>query len=452
MMVLANLAQQAKTPLNITLFEQHPELGLGVAYGTNDTVHLLNVRADKMGAIANKPDHFWLWLQSEIGQAEIKRIWPGHYPEAHDFVPRRVYRAYIQDILKNTLTVAPQKHVHITLKQARVRDIEQEDGVLVVVTENERIATDRLVIASGNEPPKHFGFEAKLGSNYVGDIWQPPQGSYFPERVDELPADSNVVIIGTGLTGIDAILTLKRNNFKGTIYAISRGGLRPAVHTSIEPYAAWEWVKNPVSAPKTALGMLRALKKEVKKVSDWRAVVDSIRPVTQDLWKHLPLAEKKKILRRLFTFWNIHRHRMAPEISQKIDGLIATGKLKIISAKIVDVSENMLVRYKKRGEAAQTLQAALVINCTGPDWRLVGSHNPLIRQLLARGFIAQHKLGLGLEVNENLAAKGIAEGKIFPIGPLMIGELLESVAVPELREQAFTTAVNVLKSLAKEPQ
>lgn len=428
-LVLANLIEQAKTSLSITLFEAKNELGLGVAYSTNDTEHLLNVRAGRMGAFAGKPEHFWHWLKSEGGKSETRKIWPGHAISSESFVPRRLYRAYIQDILKSALEVAEAKKIAVNIRRETLQDIDS-------------IQADAVVLATGNEPPKSFGFEEKSGEQYVGDIWQPPAGSVFPCKIGTLPADSNIVIIGTGLTAIDAILTLHKNNFKGTIYAMSRGGHRPATHFVFTPYDPWEWTKNPDAAPKTALGLLHGLKKEAKKAENWQAVIDSLRPITQTLWKNLPLAEQKKFLRRLFTFWGVHRHRMAPEISQTLDDLIAAKRLKIISARIIDVSEKLLVRYKKRGDGEQTLQAALVINCTGPDWRLSASSNPFIQNLLKRGLVKEHATGIGLKIAES--------SRIFPIGPLMIGELLESVAVPELRDQAFTTAVKVLKSLAKE--
>lgn len=427
-MVLVNLVEQASFPLKITLFEQKPELGLGVAYGTNDTAHLLNVRAGRMGAFAGKLDHFLQWLQSDVGQEQAKNIWPGHIISEQDFAPRRLYRAYIQNILESALVAAKDKKMVVNIVQQKLCDIDLS-------------LADAFVLATGNEPPKSFGFELKLGEHYVGDIWNPPSGSAFPHKLDTLPTNSNVVIIGTGLTAIDAILTLHKCNFKGTIYAMSRGGLRPATHSVYMPHGDWEWTKNPQNVPKTALGLLHGLKKEAKKTANWQALIDSLRPITQMLWKNLPLIEQKKFLRRLFTFWGIHRHRMAPEISKILDDLIATKKLHILAAKIIDVGDREIVRYKPRGQHEQTLQAALVINCTGPDWQLSGSQNPLIQNLLKRGLIKQHSTGIGLQTTEN--------SNIFPVGPLMIGELLESVAVPELRDQAFTTAQSVLEYMQR---
>lgn len=427
-LTLANFVALAKFPLRITLYESKSEPGQGVAYSTNDTVHLLNVRADRMGAMAGKPDHFWQWLQSDVGKTQTQQIWPGRVLQPGHFAPRRLYRAYIQDILKHALADALGKQVVVNIVHAEIKDMPPSFA-------------DAVVLATGNGPPKAFGFAGEGSINYIADIWHPPQASCFPDKVATLPEGSTAVIIGTGLTAVDAILTLKKNNFKGAMVAISRGGLLPAAHTSFEPYPDWEWTINPANAPKTALGMLATLRKEAGKAKDWRAVIDSLRPLTQALWQSLPLTEQRKFMRRLFTFWNIHRHRMAPEIAEAVGDLINSGRLHIISAKIADVSEKLVVRYKRRGEPAQEIQAALVINCTGPDWRLEHSPNPLITSLLKQGLIQPHPLGLGMKPQPG--------SRIFPIGPLMIGELLESVAVPELREQAFTVAADVLKSLQR---
>ena len=73
-LVLANLVEAAARPLVIELFEPMM-LATGVAYSTTECTHLLNVRAERMGAFADQPDHFYRWLQSAAGKTATVYIY-----------------------------------------------------------------------------------------------------------------------------------------------------------------------------------------------------------------------------------------------------------------------------------------------------------------------------------------------------------------------------------------
>jgi uncharacterized NAD(P)/FAD-binding protein YdhS len=432
-LALANIVALAETPLAVDLFEEKAAIGLGVAYGTKEPVHLLNVRADRMGAFSGMPGGFYDWAKNFAIAPE-------------SFAPRMVYGEYIAHILQEALALAKQKGIAVSLHSNSPIDEVRAGSKLTLVTKNKEIAADALILATGNQTPRAFDFEKTLAADnphYVKDMWQ-------AGALSALPAGGSIVVIGTGLTAIDAVQTIAKSRFQGKVTLISRNGLLPAAHAYSEPYPAWEWTTNPQRAPKTAFGLLVRLRREVENAAmmghDWRAVVDSLRPVTQTLWRNLDTKEKQRFLRRLFTFWNIHRHRMAPEIADHMAALQKKGMLQIINAGIVDVvvEKNALeIFYRQRQGNTQSLKADLLINCTGPDYSLKNTPNPLLRSLIAQELAALHPLGMGLSEEKRHPA-------LFMIGTLLLGERLETVAVPELRDQAFSVAKSALEYINTE--
>jgi uncharacterized NAD(P)/FAD-binding protein YdhS len=51
---------------------------------------------------------------------------------------------------------------------------------------------------------------------------------------------------------------------------------------------------------------------------DWRGVIGGLRPVTAQIWQPLPEVEKRRFLRHLRPYWEVHHHRLAPQIAQLI--------------------------------------------------------------------------------------------------------------------------------------
>ena len=464
-LIVANLIKQATGNLAIEWFESGEALGTGIAYGTKDNAHLLNVRAERMGAFAGQPDDFFKWLQTDEGKASAEKIIPGKEISGDQFVPRTLYAEYIKHIVQVCLAEAKDKEIKVRVSHSNVVDAtlydENSQQILLSIERGglqQEVLVDAVVLATGNLPPRNFHFQTGLvagKTNYVEDVWNPTEHTPFPYRIHELSADSNIVVIGTGLTMVDTVLTLRTRGYKGTITAISRNGVIPAAHAHSKSYPAWEWVLAPQFAPKTAYGLLYHLRQEVKRAEkqgyDWRSVVDSLRPVTQTLWQQLNTSEKRKFLSRLFTLWNVHRHRMSADIHRELRDMQQSGSLNIIAGKIYYVGsdkDGLTVAYRKRGtNRIDTLRPTLVLNCTGPEYDIAASNHTLLRNLRDRELITIGPLRIGIEITDHGTAKGKASEALFPVGTLLVGELLECTAVPELREQANETAGKVLERI-----
>jgi uncharacterized NAD(P)/FAD-binding protein YdhS len=115
--------------------------------------------------------------------------------------------------------------------------------------------------------------------------------------------------------------------------------------------------------------------------SNWRAVMDALRPHTQQIWTRLPLAQRESFLRHLRPWWDTHRHRMAPAVADRIDAARASGQLEIAAGRLLSVQENetdMTIRYRERHSGLfHKVKIATIIDCRGGNFR-----QPVIRHCL----------------------------------------------------------------------
>jgi uncharacterized NAD(P)/FAD-binding protein YdhS len=179
----------------------------------------------------------------------------------------------------------------------------------------------------------------------------------------------------------------------------------------------------------------------------WRSVIDAIRPHVRDVWGRLPLAERKRFLRHLRPYWDVHRHRLAPQVNALLNDVLARGQLIVHAARVVDLNpgaESPTVRFRRRGSrVVEIVRFHRVIDCTGPSTEYRGGVSPLMDDLLARGWARPDPLNLGLEVDDDgvlIGKDGTASGQLFALGPLTRGSFWESVAVPDIRSQCARLA------------
>lgn len=410
LMVLANLLRRAEAPLTIYLIDPLLD-GKGLAYRTPYDAHLLNVRAENMGAFADEIGDFARWL-AENGQP--------YGPS--DFVPRNIYGDYLAHLWVEAQGMASAKGIHLKLVPSLAVAVQRRGDQLTLMTERgDAIALAQLVLATGNEmKPMHPPLEAPM----LQDPWGPGM------LAEAAKTAGPILLLGTGLTAVDMVLALRAEGYAGTILATSRNLLLPQPHRDgVPPYGL---NASTILGLHSARDAVRWMRDHVAELPDWRMAVDALRPHTQRIWQQWKPAAQRRFLRRLGTFWNVHRHRMAPQIAAKMAEERLRGGLK-------------LLRSKELAEAAP----ALVINCTGPELDLRKSRMPLYRSLLAEGLIEPHDTGLGLRADARQRAWGQGHPHLYATGALLTGQLLESTAVPELRVGAATVAEALWQSRSK---
>jgi uncharacterized NAD(P)/FAD-binding protein YdhS len=434
------LLRGGPSPADILLFDQSATFGPGVAFAARHDRLLLNTRVANMSALATDPTHFlrWLWAHDlpEHPAAEIP-------PSGHAFVARGVYGRYLSDVLDAAEAAAPHD-VRLDRIGRAVVGLTDEHGFLwLKLDDGSTRAADLAVLCIGNLPPRlpHApGVEAICGPRLIGNPWD--EASIARIR----PSDA-VLVLGSGLTMVDVAILLADRGHRGPILALSRHGLLPTEHAPARRAPP----SDGLDGLPTARGLLRQIRLEIARAdragSGWRAVLDAWRNRVPLLWHRMPMVERRRFLRHLRPLWDIHRHRMAPEIAAQIQEMQASGQLEIRAGTIEAYQacqDGVAVRFRNRGSDTEVrVVADWLVNCAGPalDFRHV--REPLIQDLLARGLVRPAPLGLGLETTRGLELvrrDGRSNGSLFALGPLTRGTFWETSAVPEIREQGRTLA------------
>ena len=394
--------------LGVTVHEATGVLGRGIAYGTSDPRHLLNVRARHMSAYADVPSDLLDWARRA-----------GRDPDPLGFLPRMEYAAYLQD------TLADVADHRLTISAGRVDDIVPVPGGFELHTRDRVTTASTVVLAHGNQRPQELTELAGL-PGLIDDPWD-------LAAIRALPADATVVVVGTGLTAIDTVITLLEDEPRRRAVLVSRHGLLPHAHIEQQSTA---WVSDIPDGPLTADALAALVRRQVEAARahgvDWRNVVDGLRPQTQAIWRRLGLAERQRFLSAYARDWEVRRHRMAPEVADRIAGYRRDGRLTVTGGGLgaVDVE-----------------RADAVVNCTGPLTDISRSADPLLRALQRRGLVAPDPLRLGLDATpagEVVGADGRVVPGLFAVGPPRKGTLWESTAIPEIRAQAAEVARLVL--------
>ena len=405
-----------------TLIERREEAARGVAYSAAHPDHLLNVRAGNMSALPQDPDHFVRWLQQ-------------HHPElAGGFAPRLVYGDYLAELLSEARKAAPAR---LDVLQGEAIDLAPDgEGWLIQLADGRSISADAVILAPGNLPPHipdGIDVEALPPGCFAAQPWS-------ADVAAGLETDDLVLVIGTGLTMVDIALLLDARGFRGKILALSRRGLSPRAHAAVTPSLL------DMRPPPTALGLLRHVRARSTAVG-WRAAVDELRPYTEGLWTAADMNERRRFLRHLRAWWDVHRHRIAPEVAEKIATMRAAGRLEILSGKLIAVMRDgprALVSYRPRGtEDIRTIHVRRIINASGPQGDLLRTEEPLLRRLLARGLIRPDPLRIGIDVtqqSEVIGANGESRPTLLALGPMTRGTFWEIVAVPDIRRQTWAVA------------
>lgn len=434
-LLAVNLVQQAANHLlQINVIERREKLGRGIAYSTKEDFHLLNVPASKMSAFPDEPDHFCRWLEKK-----------GFSFGPQDFVPRYIYGYYLCELFR-LATMARQPKITLSAFDDEAVDIcpSERNRIEVSLSSGKKLPSDVVVLAFGNSPPSHpecESMEFASSEKYFRDPWD---GALI-ERI--APGD-RVFIIGTGLTMIDVVLSLYHSRHHGAIYALSARGLLPAPHL---PSPAYESFYREMAGLRKVSDMLRMVRQHIElaeaKGINWRGVIDSLRPHTQQLWINLPMEERRRFMRHLSRYWNVARHRVPLACAGVIAELENRRRLEILKGRLRDIrirpGGGFSISYLPLGQRrVDAIEADAIINCGGPRCDFT-----LLDALLSRGLIRRDPLGLGLDAlpdGRTIDAGGNISDRVYAIGVALKGILWETTAIPEIRAQAHQLARQLL--------
>ena len=412
-------AQLARRGISSLLIEGGRRAGLGTAFSTEEPAHVLNVRAEGMSAWPEDPGHF----------ARVSG-------DPRGFAERRLFGRYLRDILDEAVASG-----HVELVPSRVMAAASgPEGWTLKLEDGRTVTAQAVALAIGNQPPESLGIAAAAESRFINNPWNEEAKAAVREAA---ASGGDVLLVGTGLTMIDAVLSLGAEGHQGRIVALSRRGQIPKAHADFE--AA------PVDESEVPSGDVLALWRWLRRRSGevgWRAAVDSLRPHSQALWQSLGVEQQRRFLRHARPWWDVHRHRIAPEVARQVHDLVAEGRMEIVAGRIGAIraiDDGLEVEIRRRSGSAETRRFAFAINCTGPLGAIERTSDAMLRGLLDDGLVRADPLGLGLDVDQRSRVAG--SERLWALGPLTKGRYWEIVAVPDIRGQAAAVADDIAREL-----
>lgn len=420
---IATEAGRRHRRVEISMIDPAGGQGLGPAYSTADPRHLLNVPVRSLSAVPEQPGHFAEWLQRN-----------GFDLRDCDFAPRCEFGRYLRETLEETLAAVPWTGLRRV--RARVERIDLAGPTWRVHLDTaEALTADAVALAIGQRGPSATWAPPALRGcpALVADPWR-------PGALQAVPADGDVLCVGTGLTMVDVAITLARPG--RVVHAVSRGGVMPHRHFAGDRPA----MEAPELPEGASLAELRAavrahLAKSQQRYGDWRPGFDSLRPLHQKLWAGLSDGDRREFFARDHRRWQAARHRMAPPTADAIEELQDTGRLVVGTGTVADAVPHPDGTVDVTLSDGRRLTVAAIVDCTGPSADVTTGSDPLLRHLLAAGMAQPGPLGLGLDTDADGRVRGaVAGAPLFTLGAMRCGTLWESTAIPEIRAQAQALA------------
>lgn len=409
----------------VVLVDPATTTGRGAAYSTTDERHLLNVPASGMTAFPRDPEHFFRWVRRHR-DADAQ---PQH------FVPRRWYGDYVEDLLE-TAAEYPG-NAGFERRRARVTDLTRQGERLVVHDDLGGATVARAVVLAGGTASGSTWAPAELreSARFVADPWTQP-----------LPDDGDLLLVGTGLTMVDVAVSADRPG--RTLHTVSRHDRLPRVHRvpTTPPVPPPPGITRLTGLEELTEAVRTHVERTVAATGDWRPAIDGLRPVTAQLWSGLAEEEKQTFLARHARTWDVHRHRMSPDVAARLDAITGEGRLQRHTgtvAAVRDLDDALEVDLTD----GTTVRVAGVVSCTGPVGTI--AHDPLLTTLARSGVVRPGPVGLGIDVADDGRVRGVLPPStpIYALGSLRRGSLWETTAMPEIREQAYNVAQRVVRAL-----
>lgn len=429
------LREVTDAPLRIVLVERQQHTGCGVAYAERSFPYLLNVPAGRMSVVAADNADFLRFAQRRLPDAT-----------ADAFLPRHIYGDYLRDVLHTAEAAAPAS-VHLERLQGETTSIHAMDaqGPLIVSVGTRQLLADQVILACGDPPP--------VPKRYAADLIEHP--AYVVDPYQEgciKPGDRAALLIGTGLTMADVAIAAAEQNPNVRLAALSRHGLLSRAQR--EGFATVLPASLQLDSRLAGLplrGLVRSVRALIGSVQeqggDWREVVGRLREIVPQLWQSLGEADRRRFVRHVRVYWDVHRHRMAPATAERIAELQRSGRLTLLAGCVTQLcadGERIVALWRPRGRyETRELWVDRVVECSGSDRRLQHSPDGLWRQLLNDGIATVDAAGVGLRTGTHGAlidVHGRASARLFYLGPMLRAAHWEATAAGELRVHARSLA------------
>lgn len=425
--------------LDITVVEPASTIGPGVAYATREPMHLMNVPSAMLSAHPDDPDHFVRWRGS-------------HGPD--EFAPRGEFGRYLSQQLTAAIA-ANRDEVTVTHRRSEAVAIDRTNtGLRVTLRDGSPLETDALILATGlPRPSVEWAPRELLDSGmFVENPWSAEALASIEQGRHS--TDRDVLLVGSGLTMIDVASSIAARS-DCDIHVISSSGRLPRCHgvscaTPVVPDVS-EWSDD---LPGILLEARRHIRNVESTLGDWRPAVDGLRLRAQELWSRLDDADRLEFMRLHAGGWGRLRHRVPLANAAELDTLVQAGRITVAATTLERVEQRRDGALRVTFANGWSRDVGMVVNCTGPGADVRAAGVPLIDDLLrerAGGALASAEIGgMGLRTHDGrlMGGRDGASDPIWAVGALRRGELWESTAIGEIRDQAVTVARDLLAACA----
>ncbi|MEN9699512.1 MAG: hypothetical protein RLZZ301_710 [Bacteroidota bacterium] len=394
---------------------------VGPAYSQTNPALLLNVAQHQLGL--QHPSDFSNWLIEQHPQ-QTSQV----------FVPRALYGNYLRAQKERLLEELQGSGISYTYVQERPT-FELQEQQLLAIGKSGKWPIDQLILATGNAAPAFpNGTVTSADPRILSNPWSP--------TTLLLKNDDCLFLLGNGLSMVDQVILWRSKGFQGKIVSLSRHGYGIMAH---------ENQFQPTEVPNNkSLHALLSFFNQLRKTKPLhlQAAVQALRPELESVYSAWSDAEKARFFNRLRHAWGSIRHRLPPAQAQFIADEIKAGTLQVCAGELLSIhpqTNALQLRFRSSGNV-QLLNAALLVNCTGPQLNPSLQNNPSLDSLLQLQAISVDALQQGLRLYPaTYECQCPYQTRIFALGNLCRGERWESTAIPEIRKQARLIATQLCK-------
>ncbi|MFC5828385.1 FAD/NAD(P)-binding protein [Nonomuraea insulae] len=408
--VLDALAVSGAEAGEVTVFEPSPHLWRGRPYGPDLDSVLVNAPPAIMSIRHADFGHYASWLGPERAEAHLDDLL------GQPLVPRALYGEYLVDTAEAALAELRERGWRTRVVAARVVAAARSGRGCRLRTEDghEHAADQVMVCVGGGTPTDHYGLGGAPG--FVGDPYP------LADTLDRVPGGAGVAVIGSGLTAVDAVVSLAARGHDGRIALVSRSGMLPHVWQRPLGYRPRRLTAERVEAGAVTLdglaALLRAelddagedfahftrellaagteqpverLRRQLAAVGDpsigRRVLQESAHTIGPYAWRLLPEPDRER-LRRHFRLATSVASPMVPVNAAILLRLFDSGQLTVVSS-ARKIEAGFLVRAD-----GGDLKADVVVNAVNPPPQSVPhAAEPLVTSLLADGLATMHPSG-----------------------------------------------------------
>ncbi|WP_431682760.1 FAD/NAD(P)-binding protein [Kitasatospora sp. KL5] len=439
----------ARRPVEIVLLERRTDYrSAGVAYHRhgNPWDHVFNIQAGRMSVFREDVLDFVHWANREADRGDWPARWADHEFTEPGPAPRRIFHDYLEQRLAEAAREA-YPGVLLTETDGEAVDLElTDDGVDLTVRlgdgGTERVPAAHVVLATGLElKDLPFATEVLEHPCFV----RHPYSADGVNRLEALPPEADVVIVGSVLSAYDSAGLLLRRGHTGSIRLVSRTGTMFRAYPGTHEHSVLN-----LACPRTLLEPYRNREEFLDRVrTEWTAACATVAREYPDVapevvaervakaWEpHLPTAieriptpELRSLLDEFGTAIAALRVGAVQYTIEVIEQAMDPGPVRLLVGAVQAITPTECGRLEVTVATADeklAVQADLVVSNFGreTDYRRV--REPLWRNLLRRGLATSHeRTGRGLDVDHRgvlLTSSGVPSGPLTAVGPLREGD------------------------------